>query len=367
VLAAAGVAIGLWLARAGNAWLTAQLGDLGLQLDNVTADWRTAVIGVAAGAVTAFVCGVAPALNAGRVSPAETLKAGAPQHTSNERSQRVVVAAQLAVSLVVVVVGTLLFRGYYAFASAAEPLQTDRTMVVDLRFWRSTLAESRREAALTGVLDALAALPGTVAAAGNNLPMIGGGYIFPFDLPGADATNVLVNSVSAQYLGATGAMLLAGRGFSPGDVAGAPMVGVVNRQFARRYLGGEARVPQMVWRRVSAEARQAIEIVGVIEDQASDSLMEAPEAMVLLHRAQDMPENFNAFVLVRSTEARQRRWWPPRSPRPHPTCRSRSTAMTSSSGWSSNASGYWRRRRRFSSGWRSCSPASVCSASSRTR
>jgi len=304
VVAGAGGAIGLALAYAGSSWLTTQLDGLGWQLGDISADWRTAAIGVAAGAITAFVCGVVPALNAHRVSPAETLKSGAPQYTTGDRSQRLVVGAQIAVSLVVVATGMLLFRAYQTVATVAADLRPERTMIADLRFWRSNLPESARELVLAEVLAALAAQPGTQVAAGNNVPLIGGGYLFPFDVPGGvTASNVLVNSVSADYLAATGASIVAGRAFTAEDVAGAPMVGIVNRQFARRFLGGDTRVPQLVWRATSDTVKQPIEIVGVIEDQPADSLMETPEPWVLLLRAQDRPENFNTLVLIRSAGA----------------------------------------------------------------
>ena len=123
MLAGAGVGLGLGLARTGSGWLTAQLATLNMEaVASVNIDWRAAVAGVGAGVVTALACGLGPALSALRVQPVDTLKATAPRHTSREGSQRVIIAAQLALSVVIILVGTLLFRGYVGRRSAVAAL-----------------------------------------------------------------------------------------------------------------------------------------------------------------------------------------------------------------------------------------------------
>ena len=83
------------------------------------------------------------------------------------------------------------------------------------------------------------------------------------------------------------------------------MVGVVTRQFAGSYLGGESRVPQTIWRLTPSraerpEVRQAIEIVGVIDDLPLDSFLDPPAPQLFVARAQDTPENFNTFMMIRT-------------------------------------------------------------------
>jgi hypothetical protein len=267
----------------------------------VNIDWRAAAAGVVAGLLTALACGLGPALSALRVQPADILKATGPRHTSGEGSQRVVIAAQLALSVVIILVGTLLFRGYSRTASAVGALRPEGAFIADLRFWRSALAESARETALDEIQRAVSSLPGVSVTAGYYVPMAGGAYYWPLDVPGdTDPDTVAVNSVGPGYFDVVGAGRLAGRTFTAGDVAGAPMVGVVNRTFARSYLGGESRVPQTIWRITPSQAerpevRQAIEIVGVIDDLPSYSFLDPPEPQLFVARAQDTPENFNTF------------------------------------------------------------------------
>jgi putative ABC transport system permease protein len=301
VLAGAGVVLGLAMARAGSGWLTAQLATLDMgSFASVNVDWRAAAVGVGAGVMTALVCGLGPAVSALRVQPADTLKAAGPRHTGGEGSQRVIIAAQLALSVVIILVGALLFRGYSRSASMVGALRPEGALVADLRFWRSELDASARETALDEIQRGVSSLPGVAVAAGNGIPLVGGAYYWPLDVPGdADPDQVAVNSVGRGYFDVVGAVRLAGRTFTTADVAGAPMVGVVTRTFARRYLGGESRVPQTV-ARIDRDTRQAIEIVGVVDDLPTYSFLEPPEPQLFVVRAQDTPENFNTMMLVRA-------------------------------------------------------------------
>ena len=308
VLAGAGVVLGLLMARAGSGWLTAQLATLDMEtVAAVNIDWRAGAAGVLAGLVTALVCGLGPALGALRVQPADTLiKATGSRHTSGEGSQRVIIAAQLALSVVIILVGTLLFRGYSRTASAVAALRPEGALIADLRFWRSALDESARETALDEIQRAVSSTPGVGVAAGNYVPMAGGPYYWPLDVPGDDDPDAVgVNSVGPGYFDVVGAVRLAGRTFTDADVAGAPMVGVVTRRFASSYLGGESHVPQTIWRITPSraerpEVRQAIEIVGVIDDLPTYSFLEPPEPQLFVTRAQDTPENFHTFLMIRT-------------------------------------------------------------------
>lgn len=311
VLAAAGAAGGLALAHAGSGWLTAQLDTIGYDLvtsfstlTGVGADWRAATAGIAAGLVTALVCGVAPAVVAARVRPHDALKRSDPHHTGTERAQQVVAAVQLALAVAIILVGSLLFQSYRVLAANVATFDPKNAFVADLRFWRSAVAAPAREAMVDDVLRAVRALPGAAAAAANNFPFVGGSYLWHIDGPGDDEPPYAnVNSVSTGFFDVVRAPILAGRMLDARDVAGAPMAGVATRRFARAYLGGESKVPQTVWRTLPpSNDRQAIEVVGVVDDMPPE-LMETPEPQLLIARAQDTPENFNVYLLARTSTA----------------------------------------------------------------
>jgi len=73
------------------------------------------------------------------------------------------------------------------------------------------------------------------------------------------------NGVSPAFFSTFGTRILAGRGFTPGDAAGAPAVALVNSTFARDAFGS---LDAAIGRRVSVHDPQprTMEIVGAVQD-----------------------------------------------------------------------------------------------------
>ena len=95
------------------------------------------------------------------------------------------------------------------------------------------------------MLDAAAAIPGVTAAGyADRLPLSIGGNdssVFADSTTDYRPTNAIADAqqfgVSPDYFRAAGTAILAGRTFTLDDDKKAPMVAVVNREFARKLFG----------------------------------------------------------------------------------------------------------------------------------
>jgi len=135
------------------------------------------------------------------------------------------------------------------------------------------------------------------------IPFHAGGYFWAVEQPAAAALSqqdrmVLVDSVTPSHFSVLGTTRLSGRGFDNRDLAGAGGVGIVNRTFARTFLGGEARIPQRVRMDAGPDTRD-LEVIGVVEDVPYENVVDAPAPVLYLPRPQHVPDDWRAYVVVR--------------------------------------------------------------------
>jgi putative ABC transport system permease protein len=140
-------------------------------------DWR--VLGFVAGlaVLTIIVFGLLPALRSGSVPPGSVLKtAGRTASAGRERFrlQRVLVAAQVALS-VMLLAGALLFaRSLENLMTRPLGFQQNGVLVANIDFPRLNLSEARRNPFVRELLDRVRAFPGVVAAAASNRSPVSG-------------------------------------------------------------------------------------------------------------------------------------------------------------------------------------------------
>jgi len=224
----------------------------------------------AASAVTALLFGLTPAIAASRTGVNDALKAGAGQGTSAPRSRgrQILIACEVAMALMLLSGAGLLIRSFRGVLAtdlgydAARILSADVDLPEDrypdpqgrARFF-DTLRERART--LPGVLDA------TVADA---LPM----HRLTFTSftivgqPDPDPKAPLIADfayIGADYFRTFGVPLLAGRNFSDAEIVSALPVAIVNRAFARKFMGGRDPIGQQI--RVQD---RAVPIVGLAAD-----------------------------------------------------------------------------------------------------
>jgi predicted permease len=246
----------------------------------------------------AVASGVLPAFKSSKSDPATVMKEGARSSPARSRLRSIFVVGQVALSILLVVVGALFVR-VLQYAGATSPgfdsrgveiASLDLSMAIDsptekAAFWRRLMERVRQ-------------LPTVEAASLARVPPggfegIGLGGIAAADAPaGSDVLSPGWNIIDGSYFAALGIPLVAGRDFIDRDQAGSPPVVIVSQAIARRLWPGQNAVGKLVVlsifnARTGRMERRSADVVGVAGDIRSSSLVDGlAEPYVYLPRAQ---------------------------------------------------------------------------------
>jgi predicted permease len=261
------------------------------------------------GAVLAFTTGIAlmasvmfglaPALRAGRVDPAGTLRT-AGRSTRPRRAFGAAdpfLIAQIAMSMMLVVGAALLVRTLLNLERAPLGFDQDRLLFAGLSVQLTQRPNADPHATdgqpemleLYGrVYDRLRALPGVESATLARYSPFGGsnnsssltidGYV-PARGESVSAETI---AVGPHYPQTMGIPLMAGREISPDDRPGSPRTVMVNASLARKYFAGT----QPVGRHLRIR-NEEYEIVGIIEDAKFHTVRDPPVPTVFTALLQD--------------------------------------------------------------------------------
>jgi predicted permease len=153
------------------------------------------------------------------------------------------------------------------------------------------------------MLDAAAAIPGVTATGyADRLPLsIGGGDSNVFSDATTDfrPTNSVADAqnfqVSPEYFRAAGTAFLSGRAFTMHDDDKAPLVAVVNREFARKVFGS---VDKAIGGHFKFWGGKRAEVVGVVEDGKYETLTEDQKPAMFFSFLQQ--RSSDTWIVVRS-------------------------------------------------------------------
>jgi putative ABC transport system permease protein len=302
-----GVASGLVLARVLASFLIALLSTQGdsLSLD-LNLDWRVLGFTAMLAALTAVLFGLVPAFRAASLAPSEAMKAGSPRTggvQENNRLRRVLVIAQVALSLVLVTGAVLFARTLANLLSVNAGFREDRILITSLDLSRLRLPVARRLAAKKEILDRLRDVPGVQAAAEVGIvPLSGDGIDNQVWTEGEDRQSGFApnfNWVGDGYFKTLGTPLLAGRDFGEQDTANSPKVAIVNQEFARRLGKGANPVGLQIRREATPhEPETVFEIVGLVKNTKYYDLREKFPPIVYLPASQDPnPDPFEQVII----------------------------------------------------------------------
>ena len=229
--------------------------------------------------VVSVLFGVLPALRARRVNLVESLTADGSAPVGFRRRSRLaqtraaIIAVQVAIACVLLVGASLLGRSFIAMIEADRGYDPSGLLTARLSLPAPLYPPERRHAILRQILDRLARAPGAVDAAfTSEHPLVPGGSTSAFTLRapalGGSAVSVQASPriVSPRALHALGMRLIAGRDFSESDTESSQPVVVVNRAFARTYLGDQPLGSQMPMGVGYLDADAAATVIGVVDD-----------------------------------------------------------------------------------------------------
>jgi predicted permease len=261
---AAGLVLAVWLTEVMAAVRPPFAGPFALDLG---LDGRVLVFAALVSMLTGVTFGLAPALHAIRRQVSETLKDGATHHRRT-RLRSVMVAGQLALSLVLLVAAGLFVRTLHSALHVRHGFDPQGVLAIELNLRLNRYDEARGRAFYSELLERVRALPGAESAALAEVIPLGFSWeqtrvhVPRFDPPpGEPGFAVGYNVVTPEYFETLRMPLLAGRSFTEADREDRQPVLVINRTFAHRFWPADSPIGKRVrWGRVDAE------IVGVVPD-----------------------------------------------------------------------------------------------------
>jgi putative ABC transport system permease protein len=254
------------------------------RIDEIALDGRAAAFSFGVSLFAGLALGLIPAFKHAAPRFAAALRSGgraASQGRESRRAQSVLVVAQVALALVLLVSSGLMIRTFQALR-AVEPGFTHAS---ELQIFRLSIPprlvpEPERVMRMQkDIVDALAALPSVESAAfTSSMPMEGlGGAANPIEVEGrptdptAPAPLRRFKFVSPGLLATAGTRLVAGRDFSWAEVYGAVPVVMISESLARLLWDGPAAA---LGQRIRGVDDRWHEIVGVVQDVRDDGLAE---------------------------------------------------------------------------------------------
>jgi predicted permease len=304
VLAVLAGAAGLPLARWGTSGLARLARDGPWAVDlNLAPDGRMLAYTAGLCLLTGLLFGLAPALTASGVALHSVIK-GAPNGPERFRLTKLLVVAQVGLSLVLLV-------GAGLFVRTLRNLKSQ-----DLGFEREHLLLVRTDAGQTGrqgtalaelyaqAVDRIGRLAGVRSASASAGHLLRPALFASLTVPGGASRKaadriVGVDQIAPRYLETLGMRLQAGRDITDRDSASAPPVAIVNEAMARRFYGRT----DVVGRRFQLDGDtpgSQFEIVGVVRDAAYSSLRDRG-AMMYLPYAQNLQFLSSMCLVVRTS------------------------------------------------------------------
>jgi predicted permease len=242
VLFAAGGIGGLVMSRAMAAVILRLLPSLPLPADpSLLVDGRVIVFALALSLTAAISFGLAPAIYTARVDVLSMLKAQEQGSASAVRVRRAFVIAQVALSIVLVVVGGLLTRALRRSAIVDGGFDSHGVDVVSIDLatagYTSTtgrifIADLERRLRLQPDIQTMAIASETPTSGAMGFQVSVPGVVPP---DGRSLFEVLGNTVTRGYFDTLGISVLSGRDFTDIDTASAPHVVIVTAKTVRRF------------------------------------------------------------------------------------------------------------------------------------
>jgi putative ABC transport system permease protein len=308
LLALAGGAAGIVLAKWGVDFLKGLAPENLPRLNEVSVSGMVLAFTACVALLTGILFGLGPALQASRRDTTQNLKEGgaAGQSKSKHRAHNVLVIAEVALSLVVLIASGLLVNSFWRLTHVNPGFDPSNIVTAQISVTGPELdKEPQRRAFFDGLQERTVAIPG-VESAGfvSELPLDHQGndtYVTIAEHPPvrpADRLDVDFRVVAGDYFQAMRIPLLEGREFTPRDTADSSFTVLINEPFAKRFFAGEDPVGKHLQIYEGKPEFVTREIVGVVGGIKHIALQEALRPEMFLPYAQSAQLRMN--IVVRS-------------------------------------------------------------------
>ncbi|MGH9330462.1 MAG: FtsX-like permease family protein, partial [Vicinamibacterales bacterium] len=230
-----------------------------------------------------------------------TLTAGRP-HIALRRA---LVAAQVALSLVLLVAALLFGRSLFNLLRLDAGFEQAGILEADVDLSHADLPDEARRVLRRALLDRIRAIPDVdAAAAAGVVPLVGRQYrnVFLDGPAGRRKELTYSNRVGPEYFRTLGTSLVAGRDVDERDTPASPAVAVVNESFVRQLIAGN---PLGATFRLEGGATGepgsiVYTVVGVVENAKYANLREDFKPIVYLAESQNVRAGSFDQIFIRS-------------------------------------------------------------------
>jgi putative ABC transport system permease protein len=300
VVAVATAAIGWALATGALSVFGTFLVDQLPRAAEVVMDGRMFAFALAVSVATGLVAALGPAVAASRAGLQGTLKRGMGQNAlsgTGQASRRLLVGAEVALSLVLLVGAGLMIRSTAALAHVDPGFDPSHLVTVTVGLPRAKYASPALASQFFDrTLDGIRALPGVTSAAFVDAVPLTGGSIQPFGIVGrppsraTDEFEIGTRTASPGYLKTLGVPLLRGRDLDAHDAHAVLMSATAARAFwpDQDPLGQRLNftfTPGVTW-----------DVVGIVGDVKLEGLDSTASAAAAYQWQSERPWTFEIFV-----------------------------------------------------------------------
>ena len=303
LLAIAGGILGLVIGVVGVRVLLAvnpgNIPRLGPGGGGVTLDTSVLLFTMLLSILTGVIFGLAPALHASRVDLNSTLKEGSSRSGTGLRQSKargVLVVAELALAVVLLIGAGLLIRTFAALRSVAPGFDPHNVLTMDTALTGEKYNKTAGIALMADqVLERVEAIPGVEAAAASSYLPLAGGLGLGFIIEGRPLTNgpahggAAWNYVTANFFDCFKVPLVRGRVFTRRDDAASTPVVIVNEAMVRHFFKDQEAIGQrlIIGSGMGPNfAQPPRQIVGIVRDARDSGLNSDPQPAMFIPLAQ---------------------------------------------------------------------------------
>jgi putative ABC transport system permease protein len=309
LLSLAGGILGLLLATWGMKLLVAYGPADVPRLRDVSLDAPVLFFTLFVSILTGVLFGLAPALQASKPDPNNTLKQDGRglTHGGRNRMRAALIVSEVALSLMLLVGAGLLINSFWRLLRTDAGFDPKSVLALDVPLSRATYkTPEQRAAAFQQLIEQMKTVPGVRdVSAVSNVPLTDLDIELSFQVegrapykPGEEAT-ADYTAAGSDYFRTMNISVMRGRVFSDHDTANSPKVLVVSNAFVKRYFPNEDPIGRRIV--FDGDDKTAREVVGVVGDVRRKGLDREAQPEMYVSFVQSPERRMN---LVIRTEAR---------------------------------------------------------------